>query len=81
MYYFGQQKGVCLGCGNHYDYKFFHLDHKQAKSKGEKDAKENLQLLCGSCNSRKGDKDEGECSWMWKHTEKFKIVFKRVTAS
>lgn len=72
MYYFGQQKGVCEGCGNHYDYKIFHLDHKRAKSKGGRDEKDNLQLLCGPCNSRKGAKDESECPWMYKFSVEFK---------
>ena len=73
-HYFGKQKGVCLGCGTHYDYKIFHLDHRKPRSKGGRDEKENLQLLCGSCNSRKGAKDEKECTWMYKYSDEYKMA-------
>ena len=73
-HYFGKQKGVCLGCGTHYDYKIFHLDHRKPRSKGGRDERENLQLLCGSCNSRKGAKDEKECTWMYKFSDDYKMA-------
>ena len=73
-HYFGKQKGVCLGCGTHYDYKIFHLDHRKPRSKGGRDEKENLQLLCGSCNSRKGAKDERECMWMYKFSDEYQMA-------
>ena len=84
MYYFGQQKGVCLGCGNHYDYKIFHLDHRQASSKGGKDEKENLQLLCGPCNSRKGAKMKENalgCGNIPKTTESYSSDYQLSTRS
>ena len=34
---FGKQKGLCLGCGTHYDYTIFYLDRNKPKSKGERD--------------------------------------------
>lgn len=73
-HYFGQQRGVCLGCGNHYDYKIFNLDHIEARSKGGLDVKDNLQLLCGPCNSRKGAKAESECAWMYKFSTEYKMA-------
>jgi hypothetical protein len=42
---------VCRGCGARADLT---VDHVQPLSRGGNDALENLQLLCGSCNSRKG---------------------------
>lgn len=36
-------------------------DHVVPKSKGGIDALENMQVLCGSCNSQKGNKEEAEC--------------------
>ena len=34
----------------------FHIDHKIPKAKGGQDTDNNLQLLCGHCNSVKGDR-------------------------
>ena len=50
------QKGVCNGCGNHYQQKDFHVDHIVPKAKGGGDYYENYQLLCGNCNAIKGDR-------------------------
>jgi len=51
---YGNQQGNCPGCGNHYRVKDMHIDHITSKSKGGGDEIENLQLLCGHCNSTKG---------------------------
>lgn len=51
---YGRQRGVCKGCGNHYRHKDFHFDHVVAQKKGGSDELDNLQLLCGHCNSTKG---------------------------
>lgn len=71
---FGMQEGVCNGCGRPYDFKIFAMDHVKPRSKGGDDDEENLQLLCAPCNSRKGAKDERECTWMYKFSDEYKMA-------
>lgn len=47
---FGNQDGICNGCGNRFDYQLFVVDHIEPKSKGGSDHLSNLQLLCRICN-------------------------------
>ena len=56
-YLFGLQEGKCKACSTRFDYRHFHIDHIIPKSKGGGDNIENLQLLCGSCNTIKGNRD------------------------
>ena len=54
---YDEQKGQCNGCQTHFDHvRHFHLDHIVPRSKNGADCYENYQLLCGSCNSIKGDR-------------------------
>ena len=57
---YGEQQGICAGCQEHTRFKLMHVDHKLAKSKGGTDHIDNLQLLCGHCNSKKGNKSQAE---------------------
>ena len=50
---YGKQEGQCSGCKLHYRFKDLTVDHITPQSKGGTDHIENLQLLCGSCNSIK----------------------------
>ena len=53
---FGEQEGKCNGCGHRFNIENLDVDHIIAKSKGGTDHIDNLQLLCGYCNSTKGDR-------------------------
>lgn len=53
---YGGQAGHCAGCGEHFKVQHLEVDHIIARSKGGTDHKNNLQLLCGSCNKIKGDR-------------------------
>ena len=51
---YGKQQGNCKGCKDHFKIQHFHIDHVVPRAKGGGDFQENLQLLCGNCNSIKG---------------------------
>ncbi len=54
------QNGKCNGCGKKFDIRNLTVDHIKAWSKGGTERGHNLQLLCGACNSTKGDRTQGE---------------------
>ncbi len=54
---FGRQEGICNGCKIPFLYPNLTIDHVIPKSRGGTDHLENLQLLCGACNSIKGDRE------------------------
>ena len=51
---FGKQEGVCNGCRQFFQFRNFTIDHVVPQAKGGTDHVDNLQLLCGACNSMKG---------------------------
>ena len=53
---FGRQEGLCAGCRIQFPYRNLRLDHIVPRSRGGADNEHNLQLLCGACNSVKGDR-------------------------
>ena len=53
---FGEQEGLCNGCGELFHIRNLTIDHKEPTSKGGPDIDDNKQLLCGACNSMKGDR-------------------------
>ena len=72
---YGKQ-GDCAGC-THFKYRNPTLDHVVPRSKGGQDA-ENLQLLCGHCNSVKGGRLDNaglraRPRWGWARAEARRI--------
>ena len=50
-----EQNGVCVKCGNHFEYSQMAGDHIIAWSRGGHTTYDNLQMLCRECNARKSD--------------------------
>ena len=57
---YGRQEGHCGGCRVLFPFRNLTVDHVVPQSKGGTDALENLQLLCGACNSTKGAGTQAE---------------------
>ena len=55
---YGEQGGHCNGCNEHFLIQNLTVDHIIPKTKGGTDHLTNLQLLCGYCNSVKGDRGQ-----------------------
>ena len=55
---FGQQEGRCNGCRVTFEFRNSTIDHIIPEHRGGTDHVENLQLLCGHCNSVKGDRPQ-----------------------
>ena len=51
---YGEQEGRCTGCREHFPFRNMTEDHITPKAKGGPDTDDNIQLLCGACNSKKG---------------------------
>ena len=54
---FGEQEGKCAGCKILFPFPNLTIDHVVPRARGGTDHLENLQLLCGACNSIKGDRE------------------------
>ena len=55
---YGEQSGICNGCGTHFQAQHLEVDHIIAETVGGTDHIENLQLLCSNCNRIKGDRGQ-----------------------
>ena len=53
---------ACAHCGKVFpNRQFLQVDHIKPMNNGGLSTLDNLQILCRSCNAKKGDKSEGEC--------------------
>ena len=50
------QGGICYGCEEKTRIELMDFDHIIARNRGGQDVDDNIQLLCGNCNSIKGDR-------------------------
>ena len=57
---FGLQEGKCNGCEVLFPFRNMTIDHIIPRSRGGTDDPDNLQLLCGACNSTKGNRTQEE---------------------
>lgn len=57
---YGKQEGLCNGCQTQFPFRNMTIDHIVPQSKGGTDHEDNLQLLCGACNSTKGNSTQAE---------------------
>ena len=55
---FGLQEGKCKGCEVLFPFRNMTIDHIIPRSRGGTDDPDNLQLLCGACNSTKGNRTQ-----------------------
>ena len=60
---FGIQEGKCKGCQEFFRFRNLTIDHIVPRSKGGTNDPDNLQLLCGACNSTKGNRTQDELIW------------------
>ena len=57
---YGKQEGLCNGCKTQFPFRNMTVDHIVPQSQGGTDHEDNLQLLCGACNSTKGQATQAE---------------------
>lgn len=55
-----RDQGKCVRCGATKD---LHFDHKVPWSRGGTNTVNNIQLMCGACNRRKGADDISDEAW------------------
>ena len=56
---YGEQEGYCAGCNHHFPFHGLTIDHIVPQSQGGSNDDSNIQLLCSSCNSIKGNRSMG----------------------
>ena len=57
---FRRQDGRCMYCGSRQRMDLMDVDHKNPVARGGSNQRSNLQLLCRTCNVRKGTKTDRE---------------------
>ena len=62
-----KQSGRCMYCSRKVGRDLFDLDHKNPVSRGGTNRKSNFQLLCRTCNTRKGALTDKEFRRKYRH--------------
>ena len=62
------RKGQCMYCGRKLGMDLMEVDRKNPHSRGGSETTKNKQLICGTCNKRKGDSTDGEFRRQYKLT-------------
>ena len=57
-----RDRHICMYCGHKFSLSELTRDHVMPKSRGGKDAYENLVIACKACNNRKGDRTPEEAN-------------------
>ena len=71
---YGKQRGDCPGCTRHFQSEDMTFDHRHPQAKGGGHELDNLQLLCGPCNSIKGDDTMEDLKRRLKKREEHKLA-------
>ena len=69
-----KQAGICPYCHKHFEESEMQGDHIKPWSKGGMTERDNLQMLCIECNSKKSGYDTGYAPWDNKTYEPFDIA-------
>ena len=73
-YLYGVQRGDCPGCLEHFKTEGMTFDHIRPQVQGGSHELDNLQLLCGPCNSIKGDDTMEDLKRRLKKREEYKLA-------
>ena len=79
--YYKAQNGKCNGCKRSIPIDLMQLDHIKAFSKGGSDKPGNFQLLCGTCNGKKGNKTQAQFEKKLNQGKGKAAVSKKATAT
>ena len=63
-----RQQGRCLYCGGRQRMDLMDIDHRTPLARGGSNDRRNLQLLCRTCNLRKGTKTDREFRQAYRNT-------------
>ncbi|MYK86271.1 MAG: HNH endonuclease [Synechococcus sp. SB0669_bin_7] len=68
---YGQQEGICAGCGTHFLFRVMEVDHILPRARGGTDHPDNLQLLCSGTTAARAARPWPNGVWMDVQTESY----------